>query len=46
MNSCYKAVVNVDEMIARTLSSIDGEVPTKVIRVHRPHVRRDMLDIF
>ena len=41
-NECETAPSNECE----TAPSNDGEVPSKVIRVHRLHVRADMLEIF
>ena len=41
-NECETAPLNECE----TAPSNDGEVPSKVIRVHRLHVRADMLEIF
>ena len=40
-----QAVVNIDDL-SPTAPSTDGEVPTKVTRVHRSRVRDDMLEIF
>lgn len=42
----YEAVVNVDEISPPTSPSNNGEVPSKVIRIHRSLVRADMLKIF
>lgn len=42
----YEVVVDVNEIFPPTSPSNNGEVPTKVIRVHRSNVRADMLDIF
>ena len=54
IDSNYNAVVNINDVFSSTGPSndgdtaplSDGEVPTKVIRVHRLHVRADMLEIF
>lgn len=42
LNDCETAPSSDGE----TAQSNDGEVPTKVIRVHRLHVKADMLEIF
>ena len=42
----YEAVVDVNDILSPTVPSTDGEVPTKVIKVHRSHLRGDMLEIF
>lgn len=50
----YDPVVNVNDVFSpivpsndgETAPSNDGEVPSKVIRVHRLHVRANMLEIF
>ena len=54
IDSNYNAVVNINDVFSsagpsndgETAPSSDGEVPTKVIRVHRLQVRADMLEIF
>ena len=41
----YEAVVNVNEISPPPSPSNNGEVPSKVIRIHRSLVRADMLKI-
>ena len=42
----YEAVVNVNEISPPTPPSNNGEVPSKVIRIHKSLVGADMLKIF